>query len=184
MILLQGMKCRNQRHFRKQGKARGTERTINVTWVPASWKSVIMYRKKHRKTIANCMSDDVCLPNQLSMNTRVCTEARTIQRGEEDGCKPTATAPHLKLDTMTFSTVLSPLILPSNLIFLLWSEIVCDVECPANLLRGLSLDHVGYSLAANIQKRFNVQIVGCLRCVNESESAEACGSPRKRNLPK
>ena len=59
-------------------------------------------------------------------------------------------------------SVLRPFILPPNLRFLLRSEIIGDVECLADLLRRLPLDHVGHSLAANIEERLDVQVVGSL----------------------
>lgn len=58
--------------------------------------------------------------------------------------------------------VLRPLILTSNLLLLLGSEIVGNVERLSNLLGRLALDHVGDGLAANVKKRLDIQVVGSL----------------------
>lgn len=58
--------------------------------------------------------------------------------------------------------ILSPLILTADLLLLLWGEVVGDVEGLADLLRRLSLNHVGNGLTANIKERFDVQVVGRL----------------------
>jgi hypothetical protein len=58
--------------------------------------------------------------------------------------------------------VLGPLILAADLLLLLGREIVLDVECLADLVGGLALDHVGYGLAANVQERLDVEVVGGL----------------------
>jgi hypothetical protein len=58
--------------------------------------------------------------------------------------------------------ILSPLILTADLVLLLGSEIVCDIEGLANFLRRLSLDHVGDCLAANVEERLDVEIIGGL----------------------
>lgn len=55
-----------------------------------------------------------------------------------------------------------PLILPTNLLFLLWSEIILDVERLSNFLWSLSFDHVGHSLACEIQQALDVQVVSSL----------------------
>lgn len=56
--------------------------------------------------------------------------------------------------------VLGPLVLAADLIFLLGSEVVLDVERLADLLGGLALDHVGNGFAANIEERLDVHVVG------------------------
>lgn len=56
--------------------------------------------------------------------------------------------------------VLGPLVLAADLILLLRCEVVLDVEGLADLLGRLALDHVGDSLAANVEKRLNVHVVG------------------------
>lgn len=58
--------------------------------------------------------------------------------------------------------LLSPLVLPTNLIFLLGGEIILDVEGLPDLFRRLALDHVGNSLATNIKQGLNIKIVGGL----------------------
>ena len=62
-------------------------------------------------------------------------------------------------------SLLSPLILTTDLILLLGGEVVLDVERLADLLGGLALDHVCHSLAADIKESFDVEVVGSLeRC--------------------
>jgi len=61
-----------------------------------------------------------------------------------------------------YLAVLGPLVLPPDLLLLLRGEIVCDVECLPDLLGRLALDHIGNSLAANVEQRLNVEIVCCL----------------------
>jgi hypothetical protein len=58
--------------------------------------------------------------------------------------------------------LLSPLILTANLVFLLRSEVILNVECLADLLGGLALDHVGDGLAADIEKGLDIEVVGGL----------------------
>lgn len=58
--------------------------------------------------------------------------------------------------------VLSPLVLATDLLFLLGGEIIRDVERLTDLLRGLALDHIGDSLASNVEQRLDVEIVGSL----------------------
>lgn len=58
--------------------------------------------------------------------------------------------------------LLSPLVLTADLVLLLGSEVILDVEGLADLLGGLSLDHVGHGLAADIQQALDVQVVGSL----------------------
>ncbi len=55
-----------------------------------------------------------------------------------------------------------PLILPSYFLFLLWCEVILNVEGFANLLRGLALDHISHGLACQIQQVLNVQVICCL----------------------
>lgn len=47
-------------------------------------------------------------------------------------------------------SLLGPLVLTLDLLLLLGSEIILDVEQFANLLGGLALDHVGDGLAADV----------------------------------
>lgn len=56
-------------------------------------------------------------------------------------------------------SVLGPLVLPSNLLLLLGSEVIGDVEGLANLLGGLALDHVCDSLASDIEQGLDVEVV-------------------------
>lgn len=56
-------------------------------------------------------------------------------------------------------TILSPLVLATNLVFLLRCKVIGDVEGLANLLWRLSLDHVGDSLASNIKKWLDIKVV-------------------------
>ena len=48
-------------------------------------------------------------------------------------------------------SVLGPLVLATDLLLLLGSEVVRDVERLANLLGGLALNHIGHRLAADVQ---------------------------------
>lgn len=61
-----------------------------------------------------------------------------------------------------------PLVLPSNFLFLLWREVIFDVKCLPDLLGCLPLDHVSHSLACQIQQILNVQVVGCLFTISNS----------------
>ncbi len=58
--------------------------------------------------------------------------------------------------------VLSPLVLPADLLLLLRCEVVRDVESFADILWRLALDHVGDRLAANVKKGLNIEVVGSL----------------------
>lgn len=62
-----------------------------------------------------------------------------------------------------YLTILGPLVLAADLLFLLGGEIVRNVERLTDLLGGLALDHVCDGLAAHIKKGFDVEIVGGLR---------------------
>jgi hypothetical protein len=55
--------------------------------------------------------------------------------------------------------LLSPLVLTADLVFLLGSEVVLDVEGLPDLLGRLALDHVCNSLAANVEKSFDIEVV-------------------------
>lgn len=57
------------------------------------------------------------------------------------------------------STIFSPFILTANLFLLFGSEVVCDVKRLPDFFRRFPLDHVGNSLAADIEKSFNVEVV-------------------------
>lgn len=56
-------------------------------------------------------------------------------------------------------TVFSPFVLATNLVFLFRCEVIGDIESLANLLRGLSLDHVGDRLATDIQEWLDIKVV-------------------------
>lgn len=74
-----------------------------------------------------------------------------------------------------WSLLFRPLILTTNLILLLGSKVVLDVERLTNLLGRFTLDHVGDRLAANIQKSLDVEIVGSL-FVNQRVSLRSWAS--------
>jgi len=57
-------------------------------------------------------------------------------------------------------TIFSPLILTADLLLFLWGEIIGNIERLADLLRRLSLDHVGDSLAADVKKGLNIKVIG------------------------
>jgi hypothetical protein len=48
------------------------------------------------------------------------------------------------------------------LVLLLGGEVICDIEGFADLLRRLSLDHIGNGFAANVKKWLDIKIIGCL----------------------
>ena len=66
--------------------------------------------------------------------------------------------------------LLGPLVLTTDLVFFFRGEIILDVEGLPNLLRRLAFDHVGYSLAPNVEKRLDIEVVGGLRIMSISES--------------
>ena len=59
--------------------------------------------------------------------------------------------------------LLSPLVLTTNLILLLRSEVVLNVKCLADLFWRLAFNHICNRLAPNIQQSLNVKVVGSLR---------------------
>ena len=59
-------------------------------------------------------------------------------------------------------TVLGPLVLAADLLLLLGGEVVGDVEGLADLLGRLALNHVGDSLAADVEEGLDVEVVGRL----------------------
>jgi len=63
---------------------------------------------------------------------------------------------------MVVNLLLGPLVLAANLLFLLRSEVVLDVESLADLLGRLALDHVCDGLASNIEKSLDIEEVGSL----------------------
>lgn len=60
------------------------------------------------------------------------------------------------------NSLLSPLVLSADLFLFLWGKVVLDVEGLADLLGGFALDHVRNSLASNIEKGFDIKVVGGL----------------------
>ena len=64
---------------------------------------------------------------------------------------------------MAYLAILGPLVLAADLLLFLGSEIVGDVKGLADFLGGLALDHVCDSLASNIEKRLDIEVVRCLR---------------------
>jgi hypothetical protein len=62
-------------------------------------------------------------------------------------------------------SLFGPLVLTTNLVFLLRSEVILDVEGFADLLRRLALDHIGDGLATNVEKSLDIKIVGGLEMV-------------------
>jgi len=63
---------------------------------------------------------------------------------------------------MDGSLLFSPLVLTTDLVFFLLGEVVLNVEGLADLLGRLAFDHVGHGLAADVEKRFDVEVVGSL----------------------
>jgi hypothetical protein len=65
-------------------------------------------------------------------------------------------------------SLLAPFVLLSDLLFLFRSKVVLNVEGLSNFLGGLSLNHICYSLASEVQEWFDIQIVGRLRiCMSD-----------------
>jgi len=56
--------------------------------------------------------------------------------------------------------VLSPLVLATDLLFLLGGEVIGDIEGLSDFLGGLALDHICDGLAANVEKRLDIKVVG------------------------
>lgn len=61
--------------------------------------------------------------------------------------------------------LLGPLVLPANLVFLFWGEVILNVECFADLLWRLSLDHVGNSFTTDVEESLDIQVIGSLETV-------------------
>lgn len=80
--------------------------------------------------------------------------------------------------------LLSPLILTTDLILLLRCKVVLNVERLANLLGWLTLDHVGNSLAANIEQGLDVKVVGGLVSVSEGILTNSIFPTYQNNLKK
>lgn len=54
----------------------------------------------------------------------------------------------------------SPLVLSAHLLFLLRGEIIFNIESSANLIWRLPLDHVGHSVAGEVEQGLHVEVVG------------------------
>lgn len=61
------------------------------------------------------------------------------------------------------NSLLGPLVLAANLILLLRSEIVLNVESLADFLGRLALDHISDSLAADVQQSLDIEVIGSLK---------------------
>ena len=72
-------------------------------------------------------------------------------------------------------TILSPLVLTSNLLFLLRGEVVGDVEGLSDFLGRLALDHVGDGLATNVEQGLDIQVVGCLKVLVSKDRSAGSG---------
>ena len=59
-------------------------------------------------------------------------------------------------------SLLSPLVLATDLVLLLGCEVILNVKCLADFLWRFPLDHVGNGLAANIEKCLDIKVVGRL----------------------
>jgi hypothetical protein len=74
-------------------------------------------------------------------------------------------------------TVLSPLVLTTDLLLFLRGEIIGDVECLSDFLGRLALDHVRDSLTTNVEEGLDVEIVGSLgELVSKDLEINICGS--------
>ena len=58
--------------------------------------------------------------------------------------------------------LLSPLVFTTDLILLLRSKVILNVECLTDLFWGLALDHIRNRLASDIQQSLNIKVVGSL----------------------
>ena len=72
-------------------------------------------------------------------------------------------------------TILSPLVLTSNLLFLLRGEVVGDVEGLSDFLWRLALDHVRNGLATNVEKGLDIKVVGCLKVLVSKDRSAGSG---------
>jgi hypothetical protein len=59
----------------------------------------------------------------------------------------------------------APFVLLADSLLLFGCEVVLDVECLANLLWCLTLDHVGDGLACDVQQGFDIKVVSSLHCI-------------------
>ena len=77
-------------------------------------------------------------------------------------CKPHENQRAMVNDGIDSLTILGPLILTSDLLLLLWGKVVGDVERLSDLFWWFAFDHVGDSLATNIKKWLDIEIIGGL----------------------
>ena len=63
---------------------------------------------------------------------------------------------------MARNSLFGPFVLSADLFFFLGGEVILDVEGLADFLGGFTLDHVGDGLASDIEKGFDIEIVGGL----------------------
>ena len=77
--------------------------------------------------------------------------------------------------------LLGPFILAADLVLLFRCEVVLDVEGLADFLWRLPLDHVGHGLAADIEERLDIQVVGCLE--GEENRSAVCSTQKGGRLP-
>lgn len=61
-----------------------------------------------------------------------------------------------------------PYVLLFDLGLFFWGKVIGDVEGSSDFLCTLALDHVSHSLAANVQKRLDVEIVGSQNNIKQS----------------
>ena len=64
---------------------------------------------------------------------------------------------------MTISLLFGPFVLTTNLVFLLRSEVILNIESLADLLRGFALDHICHSLATNVEESLDIEVVRSLK---------------------
>lgn len=56
-----------------------------------------------------------------------------------------------------------PLVLPSDLLFLLRGEVILNVKRLPDLLWSLALDHVSHSLTCQVQQSLDIKVVSSLK---------------------
>ena len=68
----------------------------------------------------------------------------------------------VQAETSVVCLLLSPFVLTTDLLLLLWGEVVLNVEGLADLLGRLALDHVGNGFTADVKKSLDVEEIGSL----------------------
>lgn len=71
------------------------------------------------------------------------------------------------------NSLLSPLVLAANLVLLLGSEVILNIKCLPDLFRGFAFDHVGHSLATDIEKSLDIKVIGSLKVVLVKPKADS-----------